>query len=879
MRRHVDRRRPEGDERDRPRVARRGRAWWRGTDRRRLRRPAATPRSRCAAAPTSSAPAATRPTRCREGFWPGHRRDARGGRDRARAARRRSSASPMPQLFDTALDRLGEGPRSWSATALDADMARPRTPPASTPRSCSPAARRGEEAEAAKDPAPGGDRGHPRGARAAIGASDGAQDPPQALLHEGLPQAARRPRRPRRRAQRRHRPGEAADGLRAAGGGDLEGARRRSRACRSRSTPMARSSTPTWSPTSPTRSRPPWPSAAGPPRRRTPSSAAASGVTISPAAARTRQRGLGIERRARSCRCAAQPPPRSPCGGCRAAPPRRARELAPSSPSSSSSASAPSAHDGHRHVMPGEAPPPRTPSSPWRVVIVRSRRAHAARLQVLDLRRAALGAVAAPSPARPLERAQLARPRPPDPLGSFIPAVLSSLLDSRRPIAPAKTSTRAMCRVLGCVAREPVSLRHELLEAREPVDPPVRAATIRAGASPCYARAEGAGPELRAASRTPPSRTRASSRRPTRAGGSSTCHVRRATLGGLGLENTHPFMLGHYSFSHNGTIITLPALRRARRGAARRRHRLRGMFNFLMHDFDPADPVRLAAQAPCAARSSARPSRASTSCSPTASGCTRTGSGIFELHWLAPTGTGCSSRPRERHRGAPGTRSHQDVLLVLDPATPEEPHAERLARRRAGSSGRTSTPSRRRRSCAVRSAAPTRPRGRSGWQRRQRVVGETRRFALLVNPAAQAAGALSSALPAEAAELDAASARSTASSRPPSVEHAREEAAAAAGERRGGRGRAAATASSGSLAGALKGTERPLAIIPGGRGNDFARVLEHPVRARARPRGSRVDGHRAAARHGGRATAGRSSASRAWASTPTRTGSPTRRRS
>jgi hypothetical protein len=37
-------------------------------------------------------------------------------------------------------------------------------------------------------------------------------------------------------------------------------------------------------------------------------------------------------------------------------------------------------------------------------------------LEVFDLRCAAFGTVTSPSAARPLERAQLARPRPPDPL-------------------------------------------------------------------------------------------------------------------------------------------------------------------------------------------------------------------------------------------------------------------------------------------------------------------------------------------------------------------------------------------------------------------------------------------------------------------------------
>ena len=37
-------------------------------------------------------------------------------------------------------------------------------------------------------------------------------------------------------------------------------------------------------------------------------------------------------------------------------------------------------------------------------------------------------------------------------------------------------------------------------------------------------------------------------------------HVRRATMGGLTLVNTHPFCLGNYTFGHNGTILHWPRL-------------------------------------------------------------------------------------------------------------------------------------------------------------------------------------------------------------------------------------------------------------------------------------------------------------------------------
>lgn len=38
-------------------------------------------------------------------------------------------------------------------------------------------------------------------------------------------------------------------------------------------------------------------------------------------------------------------------------------------------------------------------------------------------------------------------------------------------------------------------------------------------------------------------------------------HVRRATVGGPSLENTHPFVHGHWSFAHNGTLPAFATVR------------------------------------------------------------------------------------------------------------------------------------------------------------------------------------------------------------------------------------------------------------------------------------------------------------------------------
>src|SRR3954452_1528167 len=64
-------------------------------------------------------------------------------------------------------------------------------------------------------------------------------------------------------------------------------------------------------------------------------------------------------------------------------------------------------------------------------------------------------------------------------------------------------------------------------------------------------------------------------------------HVRRATVGGLALANTHPFTEGPYSYSHNGTIIKAALLEpRARRRPAGDTDSER-FFNLLMERLDP----------------------------------------------------------------------------------------------------------------------------------------------------------------------------------------------------------------------------------------------------------------------------------------------------
>ena len=230
-----------------------------------------------------------------------------------------------------------------------------------------------------------------------------------------------------------------------------------------------------------------------------------------------------------------------------------------------------------------------------------------------------------------------------------------------------------MCRVLGCVAAEPTALRHELLEAPNPLVE--QSATHDSGwGMAVYRRGEGEEPrclrfpepafdgdELTAAA--------------TLEGRIFNVHVRRATIGGLAPENTHPFCLGSYSFSHNGTIGDHPNLLEP--GVARPTGDTDSecMFNLLLRDFDPEDAVE----------SLRRAVEATIDHSPF-SGLNFLFSdgerlyayrlGVFELHWLARPGQLLVASERLTDERWHDVR--QDVLLICDPRDPEEPHAERL---------------------------------------------------------------------------------------------------------------------------------------------------------------------------------------------------------
>jgi predicted glutamine amidotransferase len=230
-----------------------------------------------------------------------------------------------------------------------------------------------------------------------------------------------------------------------------------------------------------------------------------------------------------------------------------------------------------------------------------------------------------------------------------------------------------MCRVFGCVAAEPVSIARELLDAENPIIRQSEEHDSGWGMA-VHERPDGAEPRL---VRFPEAaHTDGDFRRATRMRGRIfNVHVRRATMGGLSLENTHPFCLGNWSFGHNGTVLHWPRLLEPGVRRPEGETDSEALFNFIMRDMDPGDVVR------SLRRSLTRVVERSP-----ISGLNfllADGErlyayrlGIFELHWLARPGQLLVSS--ERVTEEPWHDVRQDVLLVLDPDDLEEPHAERL---------------------------------------------------------------------------------------------------------------------------------------------------------------------------------------------------------
>ncbi|MFN2617380.1 MAG: class II glutamine amidotransferase [Thermoleophilaceae bacterium] len=230
-----------------------------------------------------------------------------------------------------------------------------------------------------------------------------------------------------------------------------------------------------------------------------------------------------------------------------------------------------------------------------------------------------------------------------------------------------------MCRVFGCVSAEPVSIRHELLEAENPMIRQSEEHDSGWGMA-VYERSDGAQPNcvrLPQAAHSDSEFVEATLLR----GRIFNVHVRRATMGGLTPENTHPFCLGNYSFGHNGTVMEYPRLLEAGVQEPDGDTDSEVVFNLLMRDYDPGDAI-----------GSLRRTVQLVLDRSAFSGLNFLFSdgerlyayrlGMFELHWLARPGALLVAS--EKVTDEQWHTVQQDVLLVLDPEDLDGPHAERL---------------------------------------------------------------------------------------------------------------------------------------------------------------------------------------------------------
>lgn len=230
-----------------------------------------------------------------------------------------------------------------------------------------------------------------------------------------------------------------------------------------------------------------------------------------------------------------------------------------------------------------------------------------------------------------------------------------------------------MCRVFGAVAAAPISVHHELCDS---VNPLIRQSEDHDSGWGVAAYAD-LGGEAPLIERFPVSAH--SDRRFEVATAMQArvfnVHVRRATLGGISPDNTHPFDFGPYSFSHNGTILNYRSLLRPGMPEPRGETDSECFFLRLINEFDPVYPVR-----------SLRGVVAAIVASTTFSGLNFLFSdgiklyayrlGVFSLFWT--TRPGVSLVASEMLTDESWHTVQQDVLLTLDPENAEEPLAERL---------------------------------------------------------------------------------------------------------------------------------------------------------------------------------------------------------
>jgi glutamine amidotransferase len=217
-------------------------------------------------------------------------------------------------------------------------------------------------------------------------------------------------------------------------------------------------------------------------------------------------------------------------------------------------------------------------------------------------------------------------------------------------------------------------LRHELLDAENPLIHKSEEHDSGWGLA-VYPRAEGEGPScVRFPDQAIASDDFAAAADST--GRILMAHVRKATVGDLTEENTHPFCLGEYAFCHNGTIGTPDRLLGRDGSGPRGQTDSERLFHRLLREVDPApdrvvDGLRVAmtAAAQCA------PLSALNFLFSDGEHMYAYRLGLFELHWLARTGQILVASERMTRESWHDVR--QDVLLTIGPGD-DEPHAQRL---------------------------------------------------------------------------------------------------------------------------------------------------------------------------------------------------------
>jgi predicted glutamine amidotransferase len=249
-----------------------------------------------------------------------------------------------------------------------------------------------------------------------------------------------------------------------------------------------------------------------------------------------------------------------------------------------------------------------------------------------------------------------------------------------------------MCRLFGAAASAPINVRFELLESDNSV---LRQSERHDSGWGCvfYRDHEPTVRRFPVAAHEDAGFTEAT----TAEGDLIVVHVRRATVGGLSLANTHPFTDGPYSYCHNGTILKAAQLEPlARRRPAGDTDSER-FFNLLMEKLDPEDiegTLRETVREVC--RRCKFSALNLLLCDGRRLYAYRFG--VYELFWLvrntdldADTKTHYHlhmERPRGEHvvlvaserltDDEPWTPFEQDELLVCDPADPNHPRLGKL---------------------------------------------------------------------------------------------------------------------------------------------------------------------------------------------------------